>query len=254
MTKGPPVPPAGSLAMKASPELFGQTNGKSRFGSWKGTQVICSPGLDALSCHSLRSNEKNVTWMNRFQASMQQESHEIWLWNEIRLGNERALRQLYLQCYDALFRSGIHQVADKVRVKESINQAFMEIWLKKERLPNVEKVRAYIYVIFKRALFAGLKQERAVYAMLDEENVMNTVLLQQHSYEDMLIAMQSEEELQQRMLRALEKLSPRQKELIRLRYYENLELVEVSRRTGISRRTIYNTLHTAITVLRRELQ
>ena len=185
---------------------------------------------------------------------MQPESHEIWLWNEVRLGNERALRQLYFQCYDTLFRRGFRLVADKIRVKDSINQAFTEIWLKRERLPDVEKVQAYIYVIFRRSLFSGLKQGKAAFAMLDEGNAMDSDLLQQHSYEDMLIAMQTEDELQLRMLRALEKLSPRQKELIRLRYYENLELKEISRRTQIALRTIYNTLHAAITVLRRELQ
>jgi len=43
---------------------------------------------------------------------------------------------------------------------------------------------------------------------------------------------------------------PRQKEIIRLRYFDAVSFKDIADQTGLSERTIYNTLHNAIKVLR----
>jgi len=43
---------------------------------------------------------------------------------------------------------------------------------------------------------------------------------------------------------------PRQKEIIRLRYFDTVSFKDIADQTGLSERTVYNTLHNAIKVLR----
>lgn len=182
---------------------------------------------------------------------MQQMTHEIWLWDEIRYGNERALYQLYMHSYDHLFRFGLHAIADREKVMESINEVFTEIWAKHDRLPEVEKVQSYLFVIFKRKLSNKLVPEKVFYLSGYEENPEPTE--REFSYEELLIASQTEEEMKMRVRHALDKLTPRQKQLVRLRYYEGIPLEDISEKLDISLRTIYNTIHSAINILRKEL-
>lgn len=182
---------------------------------------------------------------------MSEPDGKIWLWNEIRYGNERALYQLYMGSYDHLFRYGLHQVNDRAKVMGCINELFAEIWTKKENLPEVEKVSGYLFIIFKRKISRLVSRNEPVYSLPDEGLI--AISSGDSSYEELLIASQAEEEKKVWIRSALNKLTPRQKELIRMKYYEGMTMEEISDRLNISLRTIYNTLHAAITILRKEL-
>lgn len=182
---------------------------------------------------------------------MEESAHEIWLWNEIRYGNERALYQLYMLYYDHFFRFGLHLSGNRERVMESINEVFTEIWRKHDLLPEVEKVKSYLFVVYKRKLSRKLVPEKVLYLAEEEENT--PVTLKEFSYEEILIASQMEEEVKIKIQNALSKLSPRQKQLIRFRYFDGLSLEDISEKLDISLRTVYNTIHSAIKILRKEL-
>ncbi|MGH2644194.1 MAG: RNA polymerase sigma factor [Chitinophagaceae bacterium] len=177
---------------------------------------------------------------------------EIWLWNEIRYGNERALYQLYMTRYDSLVRYGLYVSGDKTKATDAINEVFTEIWIKRDRLPDVKEVGSYLFIIFKRKL-SRLVHHKHTVLLLPEEEVLPE-LQQDGSYEDMLIALQSEEEQKLRVRHALLKLTSRQKELIHLRYFEEMSIDEIADKLNLSLRTIYNTLHSAISTLRKEME
>ncbi len=177
---------------------------------------------------------------------------EIWLWNEIRYGNERALYQLYISGYDTLLRYGLHASGDRVKAMDCINEVFTEIWTKRDRLPDVKEVRSYVFTIYKRKLFHLIHHKRLVYSFPDENVFPSSE--NESSYEDMLIALQSEEEKKKRIRLALVKLTSRQKELIRMRYFDEMSLDEIAGKLNLSLRTIYNTFHSAIATLRKEME
>lgn len=177
---------------------------------------------------------------------------EIWLWNEIRYGNERALYQLYMSCYDSLLRYGLHISGDKVKAMDCINEAFTEIWTKRDRLPEVKEVHGYLFVIYKRKLVRLIHHKRPVYSLPGDE--FPPTLQSESSYEDMLIASQSEEEKKNRIHTALINLTSRQKELIRMRYFDGMSMEDIAGKLHLSLRTIYNTIHSAIATLRKEME
>lgn len=178
-------------------------------------------------------------------------THETWLWNEIRYNNEQALYQLYMESYDRLFQYGLRASSDAELVKSVINEVFTGLWLKRDRLVEVENVSGYVFIYFKRVLFLQLQKSkgrgrRARDIDPDKE-------LWEIPYEDLLIVMEQDEERKQRIKTAIDQLTKRQKELIGLRFYEEMSFEDIADKTGLTLRTIYNTLHTAITVLRKAL-
>lgn len=177
---------------------------------------------------------------------------EIWLWNEIRYGNERALYQLYMSEYDALIRYGLHVSGDKMNAMEGINEVFIEIWTKRERLPEVKHVKGYLFIIYKRKLSHLVHHKHIVYSVPEEEFL--SISQSEASYEDLLIAMQTDEEQKRLVRTALLKLTSRQRELIRMRFFDGMSIDEMSEKLNLTLRTVYNTIHSAISILRKEMK
>lgn len=153
--------------------------------------------------------------------------------------------------YDRLFRYGLHGGHDRASVMEGINEVFTDIWTGRDHLPEVAHVAGYLFIIFKRKLFR-IRAQRGE-ALLVAEEAFEAIEPSEASYEDLLIAYQASEARQAALRVALDRLTPRQKELIRLRYYDSLSVEEISEKVHIAARTIYNTLHAAIRILRAQL-
>lgn len=181
---------------------------------------------------------------------MNNSSHKV-LWNNLRKGNEEALHDLYREFYHSLLFEGLKIYRDPELVKDCINQTFLYFWEKHSGLGVAENVGGYIFSSFKRRLLAT-KQMESNYRDSEE----NTFLIDQlvsPSHEDLLIETQENDALKNRVMTAVEKLSKRKKELLKLHYYEGLNYEEIAEKTGLSIRTIYNKLHEAIKTLRQEL-
>jgi RNA polymerase sigma-70 factor (ECF subfamily) len=74
------------------------------------------------------------------------------------------------------------------------------------------------------------------------------------SYEEIIIRVQHNEELKKKLHKAIEQLTPRQTELIRLIFFEGLTYEQVAAQTAQSVKTAYNTVYNAIKLLRKLLK
>ena len=72
-------------------------------------------------------------------------------------------------------------------------------------------------------------------------------------YEELLIAFQQTEENKEHLARALSTLTKKQLEIIRLKFFENLSYAEISEKTSLTTRTVYNIIYEAISRLRESM-
>lgn len=175
-----------------------------------------------------------------------------WLWTSVRNNDEQALYQLYNEQYDGLYRYGISVCHDTELTKDAINSLFAEIWQKRNTLPELDNVKGYIFIWFKRKLFKQLKGKKS--GQFINESVLLSQEPEEISYEEILIGIENDEIRKEKIRRALDSLTPRQKELIQLRFFEDLSFEEIAEKTNTSIRTIYNTLHAAINRLKTEIR
>ncbi|HEY1024509.1 MAG TPA: sigma-70 family RNA polymerase sigma factor, partial [Sphingobacteriaceae bacterium] len=174
-------------------------------------------------------------------------SGEKQLWLEYQKGDPDALFKIYEILFPQLLRIGAGVVNDRDYVHGCIDQFFLYLWDKRTNLSMPENLSSYLLVSFKRYLVQDLKRQNPTWAAIPDGQESEP------SVEDLLIEGQSLVELQLKIGRAMQKLSPRQRELIRLRYYQGLSCDQIAKRTVLSHRTIYNKLHEAIKVLRKEI-
>ena len=163
----------------------------------------------------------------------------------LRNGDKEALFSMMSFYYNDLFRYGIKFTADKDITKDIIGQFFIHVWDHRRQFCAAENFKCYLVVSFKRFVIDYLRKISRQLNLADYE-----VQGYEFSYEDYIIAWQSEESVKALLYKAIQELPERQRELIQLRFYEQLSYEEIAIRTSLSIRTVYNKLYEAIKKLR----
>jgi RNA polymerase sigma factor (sigma-70 family) len=171
-------------------------------------------------------------------------------WQLLADGEQQGLYKCFDIFYDDLYRFGLSLYKNPELVKEGINNLFIELWKIKHKLSVVKNVQQYVLTTYKRVLYKTYTDYTSSmpFEPLDQELVECSRIEQ--SYEAILIASQQDEHLKKRLQNALSQLSPRQKEIIRMRYFEQTSFEEIAAQTGLTERTIYNTIYNAIKILK----
>ena len=182
---------------------------------------------------------------------MLQELTDKELWACIKKNDKEALAQLFQRYYFFLVRSGLHYMPDAELSKHAANDVFYHLWRNRITLSDVDNVKAYLGTAFRNQLFMLARRSLKDRDRLERWSHREEAL--QVSYEEIIVALQVKEAQQERLRRAMEQLTPRQKEYLHLKYYEGLGYDQIAERTGQAVKTIYNTIYEAIKLLRQEV-
>ena len=167
------------------------------------------------------------------------------LQEQIHSGNEQALFTLVLLYYNDLFRYALKFTAEPELTKDLVSQFFIHVWDNRNNCSAAKKLQPYLMVTFKRFLLAWYRtKNRETWLTLEEIELIEL------SYEECIISLQKEGSLKNAFHAAIKALPKRQKELVQLRYYEQLTYEQISEATSLSIRTIYNKVNVALKKLR----
>ena len=147
--------------------------------------------------------------------------------------------------YNDLFRYGIRFTADMENTKDIVNQFFLHAWERREKFIAAENIKAYLLVSFRRFLINDLRKSFPFKSVADyPEDPM------EHSYEDYIICFEENEAIKKALYESIQLLPPRQKELLMLRFYENMSYEDIAEKNSLTVRTVYNKIHLALKKLR----
>jgi RNA polymerase sigma factor (sigma-70 family) len=164
-------------------------------------------------------------------------------WQMLRQGSEAALFALYQHHYPLLLAFGRQQGFEVEACKDQVQQVFLELWDKRNDLPAVEKVTAYLLTYFKRKLLRN-NQQRVQRQLLHKAN-----FAAQENMEDFwekMLALETQALQQKKLSEMIDQLPERQQQLLRLRFFEGLSYEAIQVATGLTVRTVYNKIHEAI--------
>jgi len=176
---------------------------------------------------------------------------EILLWDGLRAGNEKDLHSLYVLYYNDLLRYGLYLTNDFELSKEYINQLFLSLWNRRQKLPEVKSPKAYIVTSYKNKIIFRVKKSgdlEIVY--MDNENAYSQTVA---SSEETFIELQEYEMLKQKVKNVLVSLTERQRELIVLRFIDEMTYEDIAAQLNISIRTVYNSIHESLKLLRSQI-
>lgn len=182
---------------------------------------------------------------------MLKNASDIELWNALRKGNKEALAILFERYYFFLTHTGTVLSNDFELARDIIHEVFYSLWERRGRLNPVTEVRAYLTTMYRHEILRAVGKSQKENNQAQNFSAQHTI--HEVSYEEIIISLQKDEEIKSKVRTALHELTPRQKEFLRLKFFEGLSYEQIAQKTGQSIKTIYNTTYEALRALREKV-
>jgi RNA polymerase sigma factor (sigma-70 family) len=178
---------------------------------------------------------------------------EYWqiVWTNFKSGDQEAFAILYNHHIDPLYHFGTKLCKDTETVKDSLQELFLELYLKREKL-NVghENIKYYLLLALKRNLIKKLKAGRK-----SSQRLLESVDFEpEYSIEFQMMEQEKEDEINQKIVKTLKQLPSKQREAIYLRFNESLEYSEIAKILDINVESVRKQVYRALMAIREMLK
>jgi RNA polymerase sigma factor (sigma-70 family) len=170
-------------------------------------------------------------------------------WLSFRNGNTEAFAALYKWFYPRMYAYGLKLISDNEQVQDIIQDLFMKLYTKPSLVGDAETLSSFLFAWFRNACinYANNHLRR-----VDIETVSDFEL--SFDLADNMMETQEEEQVHRRVKTIINSLTPRQREIIYLRFMQQLDYKEISRiMHHSSQAATYNLIHRALEQIRKKI-
>lgn len=169
------------------------------------------------------------------------------VWAEMLSGNQEALKELHARHYKVLYRYGYKVCRDREITQDCLQELFFQLWNRRGTLNQVHSVRFYLMKWLKRELVKVLKHNMLDISIEQSGEDSLGVSL---SHEDFTEKAEVEKQRSASIQKALAELSPREREVIYMRFFLELTYEEICNSLKLSYQVVMNYVHRALKALR----
>lgn len=168
------------------------------------------------------------------------------IWESFLCGDDEAYTYIYRQYSQALYAYGMHFTSDKGLVEDCIQDVFIKIFQNRKHLQSTDNIKLYLFIALKNKLFNVFRKDIKYYQI----DSLEPVFTAEYTIEDEIIENEKEQFLNNKMIRMLEVLSPRQKEIIFYRFVEGLSYEEICQIMDMNYQSTQNLIQRSLKKLR----
>ncbi|WP_339756741.1 sigma-70 family RNA polymerase sigma factor [Algoriphagus aquimarinus] len=180
-----------------------------------------------------------------------QDDAQIWI--QMKAGDLDAFNLVFNHHVDFLIRYGHSITTDQQLIDDCVQEVFSRIWQKKEQLKSTDNIRYYLIACFRKELLKMMKKvakRESIFGGLFSGSVIEF----DASLESNMIFNDIKREQIASLNACFKKLSSRQKEVVYLKYYNDLSIAEIGEVVELDTKAVYNTLSKAMIILRKHLK
>lgn len=178
------------------------------------------------------------------------EENDSILWQLFKNGDTNAFASIYQKNADSLLKYGMHLCNDLNFAEDVIHDLFVDLWEKRKKMKDVKSISNYLKVCLRRMILRKLKRNRLVNS---EELIHKNAFKFSLQSEALKNEMEHYETIENRLIKALNELSPRQREIIYLRFYQNMSYDEIAKHLSLDTSYTYNITSNAYSKLKKYL-
>lgn len=131
--------------------------------------------------------------------------------------------------------------------EDHIQDLFLRIWKKRANLGDVTGVKTYLWTALRRSLIDQIHKESRrsdIYTEFGEETSS-----MQFAVDEIIIQREKDRAKRAALKKAMDELTPRQREIIYLRYYEGMTYEEIESITSLNYQTLRNYVCKSLKIL-----
>lgn len=165
----------------------------------------------------------------------------------LKAGDAQAFEKLFKRYWQPLYNYGYTRLKSREAVEGLIQEIFIDLWTKRERLDIQKSFSAYIYQAFKFSLIDYIRsrqvREKYIYQLA------NYFIYSENLTEDTV----NQNELSQALSAVINRMPERCAEIFRMSRIEQYSMKEIAEKLGISPKTVENQISKALKILRSDL-
>lgn len=170
------------------------------------------------------------------------------LWSAFQHGDQEAFASIYQKYIDELLSYGYRVTSDRQLIRDSIQDLFLNIWQRREHLATTDSIKFYLFRSLRNRIVRNL--EKYPERLHADIGLVADLAGERSDFDGGMLSDEGPADSFEKLAEALNRLSPRQREVIQLRYLHGFSLEEVSEMMHMNNQSVRNLLHRAITHLR----
>lgn len=171
------------------------------------------------------------------------------LWKGIIRGERSSFAIIFKTYYEILYQYALRFTHDEDKAKDFIQELFIRIWRNRDNLSEVEFVKPYLIKSLRRIIHRELKKHNPEETF--DEHLLSEV--DKKFFYNFQLSTVEDDFRTEKLKELLSELSFQQKEVLYLRYYNDLDFKEIAQIMSLSYQSVRNYAHQAIARLRKYL-
>ncbi len=166
------------------------------------------------------------------------------LWKRLKEGDPEALEEIYSLYAEDMIDYGIKMTCNVQITQDAVHDVFMELITHRKNISQISDIRPYLLKALRNNLLRKINREIKTSEDIENKDVF---LLTDSVDTDGL------DDEQKRIINRISKLSRLEREIICLRFFEELTNKQISRVLNLKDQTIKNVVSTALKKLRKHI-
>ena len=169
------------------------------------------------------------------------------LLRQVAEGDENAFGRLYRLYVPQLAPFIFSITKSQVMVDEMIQEAFLRLWMNRDKLDEVRNPKAWIFKVTANICYTYLRRllvERKVKGLIESQTSLEDLSTEQGMHVKALV---------QAIKEAVDQLTPQRKKIYGMSREQGMTLAEICDELGLSMSTVKNTLTTSLQFIREYL-
>lgn len=171
------------------------------------------------------------------------------LWLNFRGGDHDAYNVLVRKHANLLFSYGCKFSKDEDFIKDCVQDVFFELWNRRDKISQAASVKAYLFKSLRLRIFREQSKWNNSDSFDDAFLFKDDFDIESH-----LIQEQTTKEISAKLQTMLTSLTDRQKEILYLHFFEDVDHDNIGRIMGLNKQSVYNLLYRSITTLRKKAE
>ena len=178
---------------------------------------------------------------------MQPDNEKLQQWWKLTLNNDTvAFGSIHASLFSGLYNYAVKLLNDEELADDAVQELFIKIWNKRSSINNIQKVKPYFYTVFRRQVLNQLRDIKL-------RNLRISMMTQpdiEFSQEEIVIKNEADAGLKEKVLKLINTLPERQREVIYLHYFENMTMTQIAEIMKINTQSAMNIKQRALQKMR----